>query len=75
MSVMVSVFDAYRSRTSEKYTAYPPDVLPMFVAEMDSMLAEPIRDALVTAGTRASRIGSAGMLSISATQMGSTCGG
>ncbi|WP_307858967.1 hypothetical protein [Curtobacterium flaccumfaciens] len=45
MSVMVSVFDAYRSRTSEKYTAYPPDVLPMFVAEMDSMLAEPSRSA------------------------------
>ena len=36
MSVMVSVFDAHRTRTSEKYTAYPPDVLPMFVAEMDS---------------------------------------
>jgi len=51
MSVMVSVFDASRSRTSEKYTAYPPDVLPMFVAEMDSMLAEPVRDALVAAVT------------------------
>lgn len=51
MSVMVSVFDAHRSRTSEKYTAYPPDVLPMFVAEMDSMLAEPVREALVAAVT------------------------
>ncbi|ROS77417.1 cystathionine beta-lyase [Curtobacterium sp. PhB130] len=51
MSVMVSLFDAHRSRTSEKYTAYPPEVLPMFVAEMDSMLAEPVRDALVTAVT------------------------
>ncbi|WP_144760332.1 MalY/PatB family protein [Curtobacterium sp. 9128] len=49
MSVMVSLFDASRSRTSEKYTAYPPDVLPMFVAEMDSSLAEPVRDALVAA--------------------------
>jgi cystathionine beta-lyase len=49
MSVMVSLFDARRTRTSEKYTAYPPDVLPMFVAEMDSMLAEPVRDALATA--------------------------
>jgi len=51
MSVMVSAFDAARSRTSEKYTAYPPDVLPMFVAEMDSALAEPVRDALVAAVT------------------------
>jgi cystathionine beta-lyase len=51
MSVMVSAFDAARSRTSEKYTAYPPDVLPMFVAEMDCSLAEPVRDALVAAVT------------------------
>ncbi|WIB59889.1 aminotransferase class I/II-fold pyridoxal phosphate-dependent enzyme [Curtobacterium sp. MCLR17_007] len=49
MSVMVSLFDARRTRTSEKYTAYPPDVLPMFVAEMDSMLAEPVREALAAA--------------------------
>ncbi|RUQ02582.1 MalY/PatB family protein [Curtobacterium sp. HSID17257] len=46
MSVMVSVFDAQRTRTSEKYTAYPPEVLPMFVAEMDSVPAEPVREAL-----------------------------
>jgi cystathionine beta-lyase len=51
MSVMVSVFDALRTRTSEKYTAFPPDVLPMFVAEMDSALAEPVREALVRAVT------------------------
>jgi cysteine-S-conjugate beta-lyase len=51
MSVMVSVFDAQRTRTSEKYTAFPPDVLPMFVAEMDSQLAEPVREALVRAVT------------------------
>ncbi|WIE64554.1 aminotransferase class I/II-fold pyridoxal phosphate-dependent enzyme [Curtobacterium sp. MCLR17_036] len=51
MSVMVSLFDARRSRTSEKYTAFPPDVLPMFVAEMDSMLAEPVREALLRAVT------------------------
>lgn len=51
MSVMVSVFDAQRTRTSEKYTAYPPEVLPMFVAEMDCTLAEPVRDALVAAVT------------------------
>ncbi len=46
MSVMVSAFDAARSRTSEKYTAFPPEVLPMFVAEMDSVPAEPVREAL-----------------------------
>ncbi|MGL3199590.1 MULTISPECIES: aminotransferase class I/II-fold pyridoxal phosphate-dependent enzyme [Curtobacterium] len=51
MSVMVSAFDAHRTRTSEKYTAFPPEVLPMFVAEMDSVLAEPVRDALVAAVT------------------------
>ncbi|MFJ4219737.1 MalY/PatB family protein [Curtobacterium luteum] len=49
MSVMVSAFDAQRTRTSEKYTTYLPEVLPMFVAEMDAVLAEPIRDALVAA--------------------------
>jgi cystathionine beta-lyase len=51
MSVMVSSFDARRTRTSEKYTAFPPDVLPMFVAEMDVALAEPVREALVRAVT------------------------
>ncbi|MFS0731881.1 aminotransferase class I/II-fold pyridoxal phosphate-dependent enzyme [Curtobacterium sp. 1P10AnD] len=51
MSVMVSAFDAHRTRTSEKYTAFPPEVLPMFVAEMDVTLAEPVRDALVAAVT------------------------
>lgn len=51
MSVMVSPSDARRSRTSEKYTAYPADVLPMFVAEMDCVLAEPVREALVRAVT------------------------
>ncbi len=49
MSVMVSAFEAHRSRTSEKYTTHPPEVLPMFVAEMDVTLAEPVRDALVRA--------------------------
>jgi cystathionine beta-lyase len=31
-----------RQRTSYKWRAYPPDVLPVFVAEMDFDLAEPI---------------------------------
>jgi cystathionine beta-lyase len=35
-----------RSRTSEKWAEHPDDVLPMFVAEMDYPLAEPIRRAL-----------------------------
>jgi cystathionine beta-lyase len=51
MSVMVSLFDARRTRTSEKYTVYDADVLPMFVADMDCALAEPVRDALVRAVT------------------------
>lgn len=35
-----------RQRTSGKWRAYPPDVLPMFVAEMDYPLAPAIREAL-----------------------------
>ena len=38
--------DILRSRTSEKWAEHPDDVLPMFVAEMDYPLAEPIRRAL-----------------------------
>ena len=38
--------DVLRSRTSEKWAEHPADVLPMFVAEMDYPLAEPIRHAL-----------------------------
>jgi len=38
-----------RRRTSSKWRTYPEDVLPMFVAELDVRLAQPIRDALVTA--------------------------
>ena len=36
-----------RTRTSSKWSAYPPDVLPMFVAEMDYPLAAPIAARLV----------------------------
>jgi cystathionine beta-lyase len=39
--------EALRRRTSEKWAAYPPDVLPLFVAEMDYPLAPFIADALV----------------------------
>ncbi|MEU1970118.1 aminotransferase class I/II-fold pyridoxal phosphate-dependent enzyme [Microbacterium sp. NPDC019599] len=38
-----------RRRTSEKWTAYPEDVLPMFVAEMDFPLAPSIQTALAQA--------------------------
>jgi len=35
-----------RQRTSVKWRAYPPDVLPLWVAEMDVMPAEPIAEVL-----------------------------
>jgi cystathionine beta-lyase len=35
-----------RSRTSEKWAEYPRDVIPLFVAESDFPLAEPIASAL-----------------------------
>ncbi|MCP2169785.1 MalY/PatB family protein [Goodfellowiella coeruleoviolacea] len=38
-----------RERRSVKWTEYPPDVLPVFVAEMDTPLAEPITAALTAA--------------------------
>jgi cystathionine beta-lyase len=37
--------DVLRRRTSEKWAAHPPDVVPAFVAEMDFDVAEPIRRA------------------------------
>lgn len=41
--------DNLRSRRSAKWTFYPPDVLPAFVAEMDFPLAEPIKRSLIDA--------------------------
>ncbi len=38
-----------RQRTSEKWRHYPDDVLPLWVAEMDVPLAEPVERALVAA--------------------------
>jgi cystathionine beta-lyase len=38
-----------RRRRSEKWSTYPADVLPAFVAEMDFALAPPIRQALTQA--------------------------
>lgn len=46
----VSVFDLpldeLRTRTSQKWRRYPADVLPLFVAEMDVRLCEPVQRAL-----------------------------
>lgn len=38
--------DELRRRTSQKWRTYGPDVLPLFVAEMDFPLAEPVRAAV-----------------------------
>ncbi|AKH81585.1 cystathionine beta-lyase [Streptomyces sp. CNQ-509] len=38
-----------RRRTSVKWRAYPPDVLPLWVAEMDTRLAAPVAEAVRTA--------------------------
>jgi cystathionine beta-lyase len=39
--------ESLRQRRSEKWRRYPPDVLPVWVAEMDFPLAAPIRDTLL----------------------------
>jgi cysteine-S-conjugate beta-lyase len=41
--------DRLRRRRSEKWRAFPPDVLPAFIAEMDYDLAEPVAAALRSA--------------------------
>src|ERR1700680_5276311 len=38
-----------RLRSSWKWQAFPPDVLPAFIAEMDFMLAPPIEAAIADA--------------------------
>ncbi|WP_431245450.1 MalY/PatB family protein [Leifsonia xyli] len=52
MSVEAEPLSRLRQRTSEKWRAYPDDVLPLFVAEMDYPLAPPIKDALHAAVDR-----------------------
>ncbi|GIT79936.1 cystathionine beta-lyase [Leifsonia sp. LS1] len=52
MKVDAEPLDRLRQRTSEKWRAYPDDVLPLFVAEMDYPLAEPIAAALHAAVDR-----------------------
>ncbi|WP_342023946.1 aminotransferase class I/II-fold pyridoxal phosphate-dependent enzyme [Arthrobacter citreus] len=39
---------ALRARTSYKWQTYPADVLPLFVAEMDYPLAEPVQQAMIS---------------------------
>ncbi|MGI5128552.1 MalY/PatB family protein [Pseudonocardia sp. CA-107938] len=41
--------DVLRHRTTAKWRAHPPDVLPLFVAEMDTWLAEPVVRAVTDA--------------------------
>jgi cystathionine beta-lyase len=41
--------DFLRRRTTQKWRTHPPDVLPLFVAEMDTALAEPVARAVTDA--------------------------
>ena len=52
MDVTADPLSLLRERTSMKWRSYPDDVLPLFVAEMDFPLAEPIADALIAAVRR-----------------------
>lgn len=57
--IQAEPFDALRRRSSEKWCAHPDDVLPLFVAEMDYPLFEPIQHRLMEL-IRASDTGYAG---------------
>ncbi|WP_104100919.1 MalY/PatB family protein [Cryobacterium sp. M96] len=52
MDVTADPLSFLRERTSMKWRSFPADVLPLFVAESDFPLAEPIRDALTAAVRR-----------------------
>jgi cystathionine beta-lyase len=47
IEVEAEPLDVLRARTSEKWTEYPPDVLPLFVAEMDYPLAPVVAQAII----------------------------
>lgn len=47
MDVAAEPLDQLRMRTSAKWTLYPPDVLPLFVAEMDYPIAAPVAAAII----------------------------
>ncbi|HEY9497960.1 MAG TPA: aminotransferase class I/II-fold pyridoxal phosphate-dependent enzyme [Terrimesophilobacter sp.] len=49
MDVQAEPIDKLRLRTSMKWRAFPDDVLPLPVAEMDYPLAEPIAETLLSA--------------------------
>jgi cystathionine beta-lyase len=49
MIVNADPLESLRARTSEKWASFPPDVLPLPVAEMDFPLAEPIQAVLLDA--------------------------
>lgn len=48
----VHLDDLRRSRTSVKWRAYPPDVLPLFIAEMDAAPCPAVVDAVTSAVAR-----------------------
>lgn len=52
MDVIADPLSLLRTRTSMKWRTHPDDVLPLFVAEMDYPLAEPIAEALIEAVRR-----------------------
>jgi cystathionine beta-lyase len=47
IEVHAEPLETLRHRTSEKWTAYPADVLPLFVAEMDYPLAPVVAEAII----------------------------
>ena len=47
MKIEAESLSALRARTSYKWRTYPEDVLPLFVAEMDYPLAEPVQQAII----------------------------
>ncbi|UJP40712.1 MalY/PatB family protein [Cellulomonas palmilytica] len=49
MSLFDVDLDELRTRTSQKWRRYPPDVLPLFVAEMDVRVCEPVVTAVMHA--------------------------
>jgi len=52
MTIEAESLENLRRRTSEKWRAYPDEVLPLFVAEMDYPIAQPIADSLIAAVNR-----------------------
>ena len=48
MKVNVVPLETLRTRKSAKWTQFPPEILPMPVAEMDFELAEPIKELIIS---------------------------